>query len=185
MNLPKPSFLEFKPWASKFIEALEKVLDGFEKRIQDLEFKGWRTISKSSDTARNTTTSLADDPDLLFPVEAYGFYRFKFVVYYDTSTAADFKFDVNGPASPTLVQIETRTISPGATAYGNIALKTAFAFSAVALTETSGTNGKLTIEGILQNGANAGNVSLRWAQNTSNGSDTKVRAGSHVQWAKA
>ena len=146
---------------------------------------GWTTVSKANDEARASTTTLTDDSTLAFPVQANKKYRFRAKIFYDTPTAADFKFDVNGPASPTLVQIETKTIAPGATALSNIALKTAFAFSAVSVTETSGTNGMIEAEGIVHNGANAGTVAFRWAQNTSNGSNTTVRAGSYIEYSEA
>lgn len=146
---------------------------------------GWTTVSKANDEARASTTTLADDSTLAFPVQANKKYRFRAKIFYDTPGAADFKFDVNGPASPTLVQIETKSVGPGTSALSNIGLKTAFAFTAVAVTDTSGTGGSAEFEGIVHNGANAGTVSLRWAQNTSNVGDTTVRAGSYLEYSEA
>jgi hypothetical protein len=38
------------------------------------------------------------------------------------------------------------------------------------------------VSAILQNGANSGNVTLQWAQNSANATDTTVYAGSYVQY---
>ena len=136
---------------------------------------------KLVDETTNTDTTLSDDDTLKFPVLANVDYWFKFVVHYDTPTAADFKFNVGGPASPTLVDIISKALAPGASALA-LSQETAFAFTAIVLTETSGTRGYIEIEGVLINGSNAGDVVFRWAQNSSNGSNTTVKAGSRVEF---
>lgn len=140
-------------------------------------------IVKNADETTASDTTLSDDAQLKFSVLASTKYRFRFVIFYDTPTAADLKFTIAGPAAPTLLQIQTKAIVPGATAYSAIAIQTAFAFGPTVLLESAGTNGFIEIEGILHNGANAGTVSFQWAQNTSNGSNTTVRAGSYVEYS--
>lgn len=143
-----------------------------------------KRVLKTADETTASDTTLSDDAILKFTVAANTKYHFRLVIFYDTPTAADFKYDVNGPASPTLLQLHTRHVAPGATAYAGIAIQTAFAFGPTSITETSGTNGCILIDGILHNGANAGTVAFRWAQNTSNGSNTTVRAGSYLEWSQ-
>lgn len=143
---------------------------------------GARAI-KPADVTITSDDSLNEDAALQFAVAAATKYHFRFVIFFDTAAAADFKYDVNGPASPDVVSIHTRSVAPAATAYGGIATQTAFGFGPTAITAASGTAGVILIDGILHNGANAGTVVFRWAQNTSNGGSTIVRAGSYVEWS--
>jgi hypothetical protein len=139
-----------------------------------------RPIVKTADESTTSDTSFDDDAALKFAVEASKKYWFRFTVFYNTPTAADFKWQLAGPASPTLIVYDGMALAPGATAL-TVTRDAAFA-SSHALTETSGTIGKVVIEGFLHNGANAGTVALQWAQNTSNGSATTVRAGSRLEY---
>lgn len=142
----------------------------------------WRTNLKSADEAVTEDTTLSDDDTLKFGVQANKTYVFCAEIFYATPTAADFKYDVNGPSSPTLVRIETQSRAPGAVAIVASG-QTAFGFGPNSITETSGTTGWVGISGTIQNGDNAGTVSIRWAQNTSNASATTVRAGSFLKYA--
>lgn len=140
-------------------------------------------ITKITDETTNTDVTLSNDAKLLFPVLANTKYWFKFRIHYDTPTAADFKFDINGPGTPTLVDYITKVFAPGSVSPVHTR-QTAFAVS-IQVLETSGTRGYIEVDGILHNGANAGNVTFRWAQDTSNASNTTVRAGSRVEFGIA
>lgn len=159
-----------------------KVTDNALSRRLARATASWLTIVKPSDETTNTDTTLSNDSKLQFGVAASTKYRFRFVIFYDTPTAADFKYDVNGPGSPTLVLIDTFSLAPGATAWV-ITRNSSFAFGPNSIVETSGTIGRIEISGILHNGTTAGTVAFRWAQNSSNGSNTTVRAGSYVEYS--
>lgn len=137
--------------------------------------------AKGADETTNTDTTLSDDSELSFDVSANATYKFRFTIFYDTPTAADFKYEITCPASPTLVSITTTAIAPGATSE-TITRESSCSFGPNTITETSGTDGYLVIDGVIQNGANAGSVDFQWAQNTSNGSDTTVYKGSLVEY---
>lgn len=139
-------------------------------------------VSKTADQTLNTSTTLASDNALTFPVLASTKYSFRFVVFYDTPTAADFKWQITCPASPTVVLYDGHALAPGATS--ETITRDNACSSSHSLTETSGTPGSIIIQGIIQNGANAGSVTFQWAQNTSNGSNTTVYAGSNVQYTR-
>lgn len=149
--------------------------------LQDFARTSMTNVLKLKDETTNTDTTFSDDAVLLFQADASTNYRFRFVVFYDTPTAADFKWQINGPGSPTLIIYDGRALPPGATAT-TITRDNAFA-SAHTITETSGTIGYVEVQGILQNGANSGLVSFQWAQATSNGSNTTVRAGSYLEYS--
>lgn len=150
--------------------------------VESANAQRWKTVLKSSDEAITEDTDLSDDFVLQFGVKANKTYVFCAEVFYDTPAAADFKYDVNGPGSPTLVRIETKSRAPGATeivASG----QTAFAFGPNTITTASATPGWIGLSGFVQNGVNAGTVSIRWAQNSSSASATTVRAGSFLKYA--
>ena len=151
------------------------------RELQDFARKTFTTVLKLNNETTNTDTTFSNDAVLLFQADASIKYRFHFVVFYDTPTAADFKWQLTGPASPTLVLYDGRAYAPGATA-ATVTRDNAFS-SAHSLTETSGTAGFVDITGILHNGTTAGLVNLQWAQNGSNGSNTTVYAGSYLEFS--
>jgi hypothetical protein len=140
-------------------------------------------VKKTSSTSMNNNT-LAADPDLFFPMAANTSYTFTFTVYIQASAAGDFKSRVTGPASPTSVflsQAGHGTIGMSPT--NRIAQ--AYDSTDLAQTWTSDFVLRLLVNGIVQNGVNAGNLEFRWAQNTTSaGNPTLVLAGSTLEWAE-
>jgi len=140
----------------------------------------WNVVKKTSDQTKTSDTALAADSALQFSVAANTVYAFKIIVLYNTQATPDFKWDLDGPASPTNVDYiktyhdhsGTGVASSGTTAFN----------STITLTAAVAGNGFIVIEGILQNGSNAGTVSFRWAQNTSDAGATKVLKGSYLQY---
>lgn len=143
----------------------------------------FRAVIKPSSTSRTATTVLADDPHLLFPVVANAQYLFRFQLFYDTTAAGDFKIALSGPASPVGLRFMRQAILPGATAWSSVGVTTAYG-AGVALAGTGTTGGYCEGNGILSNGANAGNVSVQWAQNTSDAGNTTVLQGSMLWYAR-
>jgi len=144
----------------------------------------FRSIIKSATTTRTATTVLADDPHLTFPVLANAKYRFWFSVFFDTSAAGDFKIALAGPASPAAVRFFRYTVAAGATSLSNIGVSTSLGGAGLAVAGTGTTGGYATGYGILSNGANAGNVTVQWAQNTSDVGNTSVLEGSMLYYAR-
>lgn len=147
-----------------------------------LDAPPWATTTKLANEARSSDTALTSDDEVLFAVVANGEYRFRGVVFWNTNTTADFKFDFDGPAAPTLVRIVVSIGSDPAGGFSANGLFSAFN-ELVTLTGTE-TDGGMHFEGIVHNGANAGNVSFRWAQNTSDGGNTTVYAGSYIEYKR-
>jgi hypothetical protein len=143
----------------------------------------FRCVIKPSVTTRTATTVLADDPHLTFPVAANASYVFEYRIFFDTTAAGDFKLALTGPASPTGIRFYRSCVAPGATAFSSIGVSTALG-SGLALTGTGTTGGYCEGRGILLNGANAGNVTVQWAQNTSDAGSTSVLTGSTLHWAR-
>lgn len=142
--------------------------------------RDWTRIFKSADQTGSNTTFISDT-ELLFPILAATDYVFRGTMFYDTPTAADFKTQFTGPASPTLANIGYITIPPGGTIV-DIADKSSEAFStSVQVTATTGTFGAIRFEGIIKNGANAGDVTMQWAQ-VANSGTTTLRKGSYLEY---
>ena len=143
----------------------------------------FRAVIKPGTTTRTATTVLADDPHLTFAVEANAKYRFWFSVFFDTTAAGDFKIGLNGPASPTGLRFFRYAVAPSGTALTAIGVSTAFG-AGVSIAGTGTTGGYATGYGILSNGANAGSVTVMWAQNTSDAGNTSVLEGSMLYYAR-
>jgi hypothetical protein len=142
----------------------------------------WRTPTyKTANQSRVSTATLADDDTLKFAVAANTKYRFKVVVFFDTGATGDFKYALSCPASPSLVRVQRDHILPGATTRVVAVDQACTASTAAAGTGTNG--GFVSMEGVFHNGANAGTVAFQWAQNTSDGTNTTVLAGSFIEWA--
>lgn len=136
-----------------------------------------RVAAASADLTKNANTTLANVTGLAFSVAASETLVFAFVCFCKSSDAADYRFALTGPATPTSVQY-------GAigTGVGDIpALSAATSFgSAVATIGATGTRQCVVVAGRLVNGANAGTVQLQAAQYASDATDTIIYAGSFV-----
>ena len=142
----------------------------------------WTTTVKAINTARQSLDVVAADPELKFNMEASTKYRFYFRVWYETTATADFKFTLTGPASPTKIVLERRYLTPNATAYAGQGTYTSYAGPGTTINGTGGTQGIVELEGLIENGVNAGEVAFNWAQGTSTAVDTTVLRGSYVEW---
>jgi len=74
--------------------------------------------------------------------------------------------------------------SAAAIAFGNIAVDVAYSAADVICLSASANGGIVRMDGIIHNGANAGNFNFRWAQNTSTALNTSVLSGSHISYRK-
>ena len=134
---------------------------------------------KTADQSRNTTTVLANDSELSIPIGANEVYAiFGFIKSSSTSATPDFKMGFTVPAG-------------GAFDIGYHANNGTLASANTYSLRDSGIAGPLIpiganiintilLTGTVVNGANAGFLTLQWAQNTSNGTNVTVTAGSFI-----
>lgn len=120
----------------------------------------FRSAIKAGATSRNTTVTPAADPDLVVAVEANSRYDVSAVVGW-TNGGGGFRVDFTGPSGATMLWVDND---------GSVAstIGTDLTFSV-----TVGTS----LRGTLVTSGTAGNLTLRWAQNTSNAADTTLLAG--------
>lgn len=134
-----------------------------------------KVVRKTAETqAVNNSTTLVDDDALLFAIAA------------NEVCVADFHLDISGNVAAGFKA--AITIPAGATLKFQAEILAAAAIGVVGSTTTGGTAIGATAA-IIQahlhvcvvNGATAGNVTLQWAQNFANASDTKVLVNSYVR----
>lgn len=129
----------------------------------------------------NNSATLVDVPQLKLNVDAYERVLFRINLFYNTAAAADFKYQVAVPGSPTLYRQLTEGMAPDDTA---VDLAIATSSAAVSLVGAANANGFLRVTGVLVNGANAGTIQFKFAQDTANASDTTVYAGSFLEYRR-
>lgn len=151
---------------------VEYMLD---KRV--ITHSGATTVTKSSDETINTSTTLQDDDALTFAVVANGEYEVEAVVLYNSGATPDFKFAWTAPAGAT---IDGHAIVPTAsnTSTGAVIVE------AVAITTAVGVGAPIAVwcRFTVVVGGTAGNVTLQWAQNTSDAGNTSVLTNSWVKY---
>lgn len=157
--------------------------------MADAKVVGHRVSAvKASAQAFTANTTLADLTDLTFKVKAGQTWKIRAKLFVTTTGATpNFKFTVDGPASPTTVFFQPQSLSalngtPATPAIGTIA---AFgAGAALNATFTSATNpaeNVLLLEGYIVNGVNDGTFSVQGAQAVSDAATVTVKAGSFIE----
>lgn len=136
-------------------------------------------VYKASDETVNNSTTLQNDDDLTFSIGANEVWAINGALILLTDTNADFKFTFDCPSGcdgyfgnddyPSDVDT-SGNISPQRIGYNGFIAGTIFP----AEVHFGG------IYGVLINGANAGTVTLQWAQNTARQIDTTLKAGSYL-----
>lgn len=123
---------------------------------------------------------LSDDAMLKFTMAANTKYTIRLKVFFTTAAFPDFKYRVTGPASPTLVRRHI-TRAAGGNPPTMLAIGTAYDSADVPLAGP-GAEGIIDEEIIVHNGGTQADFKFQWAQNTSNGTATIVRAGSYIEY---
>lgn len=135
-------------------------------------------------TPVNNSVALVSDSTLLVALPTAGRYQFECVLFYDSSTAADFKAAFTIPAGATMrwggqgpstsvasgvgtAVFTTTTVSGTAVVYGGSGVGTANAML-------------LVIKGAVLMGGTAGNLQLQYAQSVADPTDTIVRTHSRL-----
>lgn len=143
---------------------------------------GMSLIVKEANETVNNSNALQNDDELLFAVAANEVWQFEGVLFVSSNTTPDFKLTFTGPTGAVGgwgAIINTNSASATAQNAAGAVLG-----SADNLT-TSGTFIEtIRFWGGIHNGANAGNLTLQWAQNTANASNTIVYAGSYIKYQK-
>jgi hypothetical protein len=129
-------------------------------------------VVKASNEVVNNSATLQNDDELFFAIEPNETIAFRFVLQANSGTTPDFRFAVSAPSGATC---RVGYIDPeDATSNGQ--------YGCGVSTDTVAGNGATDIyeiTGTVTNGANAGNITLQWAQFTATAADSTVFAGSY------
>lgn len=139
-------------------------------------------VRKTADETVNNSDVLQDDDELTLPVAANATYVVDCWVVYDSNTTPDIKFAFTGPASATM---EWTTNALGSSAAGGTGSTTTTRATIAGNLPCggvgAGTRVVATIRGLLMTAGTAGSLTLQWAQNTADATETKVRANSWMR----
>ena len=143
---------------------------------------------KTGTTTRTSTTTLADDPDLIVPVEANGIYLIQFWVKYSGTTTSSALIKT-GWSVPSGTSFNRQVMGPGsgATDTGADNMSSHWGVHGSATAETYGGRGTTGNQLWLMEwatvtvGSTAGNVGFQWAQNVSSATGSTVNAGSYAR----
>ncbi|HEY1395014.1 hypothetical protein [Roseateles sp.] len=153
------------------------IADELRDAILDTSFRVAKTSDQSVSSA-TTGSTLVDDTQLIAPLSVGNArYIMQAGIRYSSNSTADIKFTFSGPSGMTMVfggptiDLTTSTASNFAEAI------------APSVLTSGGTGGTVlvTLHGSLSTGATTGNLTLRWAQNTSNAGTTTVSNFSWLQ----
>jgi hypothetical protein len=144
-------------------------------------------IAKSADETVTSSATLQDDNHLVLPVVANAIYTFALDLYMTEATdfVGDFKMSFTCPASATFdmhgAGAHSTNLSTGTSSDGEWIGKLATASAAATLAFGVGTGlTAVRVYGRLVMSSTAGNFTLQWAQNASDGSGTTLKAGSYM-----
>ncbi len=132
-------------------------------------------IVKASDESVTSSTTLQNDDELLFAVGASETWVFTICMFITAATASDLKMDITVPSGASVSWMQARDLG-GTSGFPVFNAHEAGGSGAVEF-DAEAKRGTM-IFGTLANSTNAGNVQLRWAQNTSGGTATTVHARS-------
>jgi hypothetical protein len=134
---------------------------------------------KAGDESATSNTTLHNDLDLHVPVAASSTYEFSCYLFFQAFAGGDIKWTWTGPAGIVLVYDALHNegggtlLNASATTYGLASAGTAAGGGA-------GVNEALVMRGTCIVSGTAGSLQLQWAQQTSSGTATIVKAGSHL-----
>lgn len=130
------------------------------------------TAAKTSDETRNSTTTVADDSELVLALEANERYAIEATLIVSAHATPDFKFALTGTGTSTIWWTsDLDNDEAGPLGAGN-----------EQSVNGAGADTMVTLMGTIRVGGTAGNLSVQWAQDTSDANDTTLKDGS---WIKA
>lgn len=150
---------------------------------------GGPTIVKLTSPAVSAVTAFANIPGFVRALAAGEYVHFRAVLIYRTNaTTTGIRLGVNGPAAPAVLAYRTSTSRTNAaqSAAGATDNETTFvsqtydAPAADSGVAAAATDYIATIEGVIQNGPNAGNLAMRFASEVAVANGVTLRPGSFV-----
>jgi hypothetical protein len=135
-------------------------------------------IRQTADQAVASSIALANSNSMAYPLDVNTVYLFKLVAMFNLAgVVSGYRFGLTGPASPTNVIYVAEVRNLVATALVLAGTVSAFGAMLTGALAVAG-NHLLVAEGTIENGANAGNLTFQFAQNTSDVGAITLKRGS-------
>lgn len=133
---------------------------------------------KGGATGRTSTTTLADDPDLLLALPGSGTYAFELFLNYTGGTlgSSDLKMAMVYSGTSANGVWAVNGINTTSTAQANMGGNGTGAAGTITVGTSGGSFLTVDLKGYI-NTTSSGNLSLQWAQNTSSGTAVTLRQG--------
>ncbi len=137
---------------------------------------------KDANTARTSTTTLADDPDLVIAVEAVAIYKLTASLRVLGAAAGDFKMQFNTPGATGSGSWGAYMLSLAAATVDDTknSIRTTMDNPRSIGTVSTSSGQAILIQGLVRT-STAGNFTLSWAQDTSSATATTLEADSWVE----
>jgi len=133
---------------------------------------------KVNTTTRTSTTTLADDPDLVIPLAAASFYKITAMLSYQAAaTGVYMKWTFTLPAGSDTGIYGVNYVVTGGTFSTEIRF---WADTPAGGTPLANVGYPAIIEGMVHTGGASGNLTFQWAQQNSSSSGTSLNAKSHI-----
>jgi hypothetical protein len=140
-------------------------------------------VMKASDETRNSTTAYAADSDLSMPVEAGKYYRMRLFALAYSGATPDIKYRIGctatGEQITGMVFGEATIADQGGGREGEVHIQDNVGASSFIVngSATTTSRARIYVDTIVYGGSAGGDVSLQWAQNTSDAGNTTIKAG--------
>lgn len=134
-------------------------------------------------TSATTGTAFQNDDELFLPAVVNAQYRFDLLLLHSSSNAGRFKMQFTAPAGSTVTWgvVAVPTTVTSSTTVTDVTMPSRLLSDTLSLGGGNLTGTTALIRGVLTTSSTAGNLTLQWAQNTSDAGATQVRAGSSLR----
>jgi len=140
-------------------------------------------VAKATTETVTNSNAYQDDDELFLPAEANATYRFDLLLLHSSGTTGRFKMQFTAPTGATVswgvIGVEISITS--STNVANVIMPSRLVSDILGLGGGNLTGTTALISGVLTTSSTAGNLTLQWAQNTSDAAATQVRAGSALR----
>jgi len=132
-------------------------------------------VLKTADEIVNNSTVLQNDDELFFPIAANKIWEFRFILLGIATGGGSFRFAQAVPAGAVL---QSRAVAFELDPANPLKDSQSSGVGTPIIVHCDNSNRIMVIEGLVVNGANAGNVQLQWCQAVLKAFDTKILRGS-------
>lgn len=137
-----------------------------------------QVIQKVDNQTVNNSTTLVNDDELKYPLQATQSYYFEFVLNYQGNSSADIKFAITVPSGADLRWSPANSIKIDTSDAIVIQEVITTSGTSVSFGSNTTTRRNLVIQGYVDCGSTAGDLQLQWAQDTATVANTVVYGGS-------